>query len=139
MGAEDAPMAWAAGRFSTLGWGMLALATGGLFALMRLWVSSLRTELGLRMAVGATRRRLMALVLGRTTAVGAAGIAVGLWFGPALWGGLRDLLPKLPTWHPATLLGYALLLMFAALAGAVGPAWHAVRMPPAELFASDGG
>ena len=42
---------------------MLALACGGTFALMRLWVLSLLTELGLRRAVGARRRHLSGFVL----------------------------------------------------------------------------
>ncbi|HTO73019.1 MAG TPA: ABC transporter permease [Gemmatimonadales bacterium] len=134
---EIAPIAWVADRFTTLGWGMFALAAGALFALMRLWVESLRSELGLRMAVGAPRWRMMLLVLGRTCLVGVAGIGVGFWFGPALWSGLRDLMPGAPAWDPEVQLRYALLLMAAALAGAAAPAWRAIGRPPAELVAAD--
>ncbi|HKV76067.1 MAG TPA: ABC transporter permease [Gemmatimonadales bacterium] len=136
--AEIAPISWVADRFAILGWGMFALAAGALFELMRLWVDSLKSELGIRMAVGASRRRMVLLVLGRTCVVGLAGIGVGFWFGPALWNGLRELLPGAPAWDAGVQLRYALLLMGAALAGAATPAWRAIGKPPAELVASEG-
>jgi hypothetical protein len=138
LGLELMPVRWLAQRFAVEGWGMLLLATGAVLALMRLWVASLRTELGLRLALGATRRRLLAMVIGRTLWVGVAGVGVGIWFGPALWTGLRELLPGLPRWDPLVLLGYAAVLMAAAMAGAVWPALRALRHSPAELFASEG-
>jgi hypothetical protein len=135
---ELTPVRWLAQRFAIEGWGMLLLATGAVLALMRLWVASLRAELGLRLALGATRRRVLALVIGRTLWVGVAGVGVGVWFGPALWNGLRELLPGLPAWDPLVLLGYAVVLVAAAMAGAVWPAIRALRHSPAELFASEG-
>ena len=69
--------------------------------------------------------------------VGVAGIGVGIWFGPALWSGLRELLPGLPAWDPLLLLGYASVLMVAAMSGALLPALRALRHSPAELFAAE--
>lgn len=135
---ELAPVRWLARRFAIEGWGMLVLAAAAVLALMRLWVASLRTELGLRLALGASRRRLLMMVVARTMWVGAAGVGVGIWFGPAIYTGLRELLPGLPKWDPILLLGYAAVLMAAAMAGALWPAWRALRHSPAELFASEG-
>ncbi|MEP6473880.1 MAG: ABC transporter permease, partial [Gemmatimonadota bacterium] len=97
---EAAPLIWLARRFAFEGWGMLVLAGAALLALMRLWVASLENELGVRRALGATRRRLWLMILSRTAIVGVAGVAVGIWFGPAIWIGLQDLLPGLPEWDP---------------------------------------
>ena len=135
---ELAPIRWLARRFAIEGWGMLVLAAAAVLALMRLWVASLRTELGLRLALGASRRRLVAMVVGRTLWVGVAGIGVGIWFGPAIWSGLRELLPGLPAWDSLLLLGYAAVLMAAAMSGALWPALRALRHSPAELFALEG-
>ncbi|MEO8029382.1 MAG: FtsX-like permease family protein [Gemmatimonadota bacterium] len=136
---EAAPLIWLARRFAFEGWGMLVLAGAALLALMRLWVASLENELGVRRALGATRRRLWLMIVARTAIVGVAGIAVGIWFGPAIWVGLQDLLPGLPEWDPALLVRYALLLFGAAAAGSFAPAYLVLRRVPADLIGSHGG
>lgn len=135
---QAAPIMWLARRFAIQGWGMLALAAAALLALMRLWIASLQTELGVRRALGATRFRLWRMILGRTAMVGIAGTVVGMWFGPAIWIGLREVLPGLPNWDLGLLIDNALVLLAAASAGAVVPAYLALRRTPAELIDSHG-
>jgi putative ABC transport system permease protein len=117
------------------GWAMLALACGGTFALMRLWVTSLLSELGLRRALGATRRQVVGFVLLRAAGVGLGGVLVGLWLGPAVWGIMTGVMADLPTWDAAAVARYAALLIAAAVLGAVVPAWRAARSTPAALVA----
>lgn len=52
---------------------------------MRLWVTSLLGELGLRRALGARRRQIVGFMLFRAAGVGVGGVAIGLWSGPAVW------------------------------------------------------
>ncbi|MGH7498694.1 MAG: FtsX-like permease family protein [Gemmatimonadales bacterium] len=132
--AEALPLRWFARWFGFEGWAMLALACGGTFALMRLWVLSLLTELGLRRAMGARRWQLIAFVLLRAAGVGLAGVAVGIWFGPAVWSALGAVVAGLPGWDTATVARFALILTGTAVAGALLPALKAARTSPASLL-----
>ena len=118
-----------------VGWATLALACCGTLSLIWLWMLSLQSELGLRRAVGARRRTVIAFVLVRACGVGFGGVAVGLWFGPGVWGLLHDVLADFPVWDGGTLLRYALILLFAVLVGALPLAVRATRVPPGRLLA----
>ena len=135
LAAEVMPLRWFARWIGYEGWIMLALACGGTFALMRLWVLSLLTELGLRRAVGARRRHLLGFVLLRAAGAGLMGVGVGVWFGPAVWSALGSVVPGFPVWSTATVARFALILLAAAVAGALPPAVRAARTPPAALLA----
>ncbi|MEO7985801.1 MAG: ABC transporter permease, partial [Gemmatimonadales bacterium] len=128
------PLAWFSRWFSLEGWTMLVLACGGTFALMRLWVLSLLAELGLRRALGARKWQLVRFVLLRAAAVGLAGVAVGVWFGPAVWSALASGTAGVPVWHAPTVMRFALLLIVTAVAGALLPALRAARGAPARLL-----
>lgn len=125
---------WFAVWFGRVGWATLLIAMAGTAVMMRLWVSSMLVELSVRRAVGASAWRVMGLVLARAALVAAAGTAVGLWFGPALWSGFREIAGILPAWDQLALLRYSLLLVAAALAGALLPAVRASRQPPARYL-----
>ncbi len=132
--AQMAPLRWFAAQFGLQGWAMLAIATVGAYAATRLWVLSLLGELGLRRAIGARRRQVIAYVLSRSAGVAVAGIALGVWFGQATWNILADLVPGLDPWDVTLVLRLGGLLMLAALAGALPPAWRASRSTPASLL-----
>jgi hypothetical protein len=89
LAAQAAPYRWFGRMFGVEGWATLAVATLGTFVVMRLWMMSLRYELGVRRAVGARRRDLLAFVMG-----------TALRFAPLLLGAtLAGALP--PTWEAA--------------------------------------
>jgi FtsX-like permease family protein len=134
--AETAPLVWFGRAFAMEGWAMLGMAVIGAFALMNLWVRSLLGELGMRRAVGARRRDLLGFVLVRAMGVGVAGVAAGLWFGWPLWGELPRVVPGLDPWSASTVARFGCVLLGAALAGALLPAWRAARTTPVELIAS---
>ncbi len=136
--AELAPLAWFGDALRYQGWAMLAIAATGLFALMRIWVRSSWPEFGLRRAVGARRRQLLSIILLRAAAVGLGGLALGLWFGPALWSALPDLITGLAPWDRDVLFPYAIVLLTVTLAGAAVPAWTAMRTTPHDLLGSTG-
>jgi hypothetical protein len=134
--AETAPLVWFGRAFAIEGWAMLGMAVIGAFALMNLWVRSLLGELGVRRAVGARRRDLLRFVLVRALGVGVAGVAAGLWFGWPLWGELPRVAPGLDPWSMSTVSRFGFMLVGAAFAGALLPAWRAARMTPVALIAS---
>jgi hypothetical protein len=136
--AEAAPLSWFGRWTGFLGWAMVLLAGIGLFAFARLWVMSLWPEIGIRRAAGASRGRILGMILGRAAAVGALGVAVGAWFGPAAWLTLPAVLPGLPAWDSSVLLQHGVVLVLLMSLGATVPLWQAVRESPAELIASGG-
>jgi hypothetical protein len=131
-----APVAWFARLFGAEGWAMLFIAALASLVQMQLWVRAHEPELGLRRAVGAGRGRIVALVLLRAAGVGAGGVAVGLWLGPAVWSALGTVVRGLPAWDAGLVLRYAALLVAVSTMGALVPAWRAVRAAPARLLAS---
>jgi putative ABC transport system permease protein len=136
--AEAAPLVWFSRWFAVEGWVTLAIAVVGSFTLMRIWVLSLRPELGLRRAVGAPRGRLLLRILARAARTGLGGVAFGLWFGQAIWSTLPGVMTGAAAWDSRVLVRYSLLLVVTTLAGALLPAWRAMRATPASLLGSEG-
>jgi putative ABC transport system permease protein len=131
---ELRPLRWFAGRIALVGWVTLTLACVGTFALIRVWVISLLSELGLRRAVGARKWEVIRFVLVRAAGIGIGGVAAGLWFGPGVWNLLHSVMTDFPAWDGETVGRYALILLSAVILGAVPPAWQAARTPPSRLF-----
>ncbi|HEU4588796.1 MAG TPA: FtsX-like permease family protein [Gemmatimonadales bacterium] len=136
--AQIAPLRWFGRWFVLEGAAMVAIASIGTFALMRLRVLSLLSEIGLRRSVGARRRQILSLVIRQALGAGVAGIVLGVWFGIPMWSAVASLVPGLPSWDTPLVTYAALLLAAIALAGALGPAWRAARMPPATLLDAPG-
>jgi putative ABC transport system permease protein len=112
----------------------LLLAGLGLYGVTSYAVSRRRTEIGIRMALGAAPESVIRLVLARVSALVGIGIIVGA--GASFWASqfvsalLYDLEPR----DPATLAGSAgVLAAVGALAGWL-PARRASRIDPAEVL-----
>ncbi len=131
---ERAPLAWFASRFAVQGWVMLAIAALGTLAMMRLWVSSMLVELGVRRAMGARRRAIVGHVFARAATVGVAGVVMGAWIGQSVWSALAGLAPGLDPWDGALVLRLGALLVASGLLGALPPALRAARATPASLL-----
>lgn len=131
--AELAPLRWFGRMFGLEGAVILLIATLGTFVVMRLWVLSRLYELGIRRAVGARRRDIFIYVLLRALGVAAGGVGVGLWVGLVVWGSLATVVAGLPEWDLHSALRFVPILVAAALAGALHPAWQAARAQPAAL------
>jgi len=118
-----------AGLLSLLGLLALTLASVGLYGVMGYWVARNRREIGIRMAIGAGRPDVLALVLKRAMVLVAIGVVLGLAASLAvsrvistlLYGGARD---------PLTFLGVPLLLAMVALVASWLPAFRASRVDP---------
>ncbi len=106
----------------------VALATLGIYGITSYAVSRRTRELGIRLALGARPRQVMALVLRRTLALAGLGLAVGLCVSLLLADVLRGLVYEISPTDPLTLSVLVLVLFgLATLAGYV-PARRATRV-----------
>jgi len=112
----------------------LLLAGIGLYGVMSYAVSRRRTEIGIRMALGAGPASAMALVLRRVALLVGAGVMVGT--GIALWAGqfVSSLLFGLQPRDPGTFVGAALVLTAIGALAAWLPARRAARIDPAIVL-----
>ena len=122
---------------------VLAGATFGAFNLASRMVEAQRREIGIGMALGFTRRRLMfrPLLVGVEIAVLGVvfGVVVGLAVDAALRPVFTSMLP-LPVWHtafqPATFARGAALGFVLPVVATAWPVWRAVRVQPVDAIAT---
>ena len=112
----------------------LLLAGVGLYGDTAYAVSRRRTEIGIRMALGAGRDEVMRLVLGRVVAL----VGLGVVLGAASVSGRRDSSARCSTaWSardPATFVGAALILALIGAIAAWLPARRAARIDPVRAL-----
>jgi putative ABC transport system permease protein len=112
----------------------LALAAGGVYAVMRYWVASRTAEIGIRMALGAQPGNVLRLVLGRAVAAAICGLAFGLLGAAALRKVIATQLIGISASDPSV-LGAATAILFAvAVLAAFAPARRASRIDPADAL-----
>jgi putative ABC transport system permease protein len=85
-------------------------------------------ELGIRIALGATRRDVLLEVLGGALLLAGAGIGIGLALSYGLSGVLRGQLYGIEATDPATYAALATLLMLVVLAASAAPALRAASV-----------
>jgi ABC-type antimicrobial peptide transport system permease subunit len=112
----------------------LLLSVVGLYGVMAFVVTSRTTEIGVRMALGATRGRAVWLVVADAVAMIALGTALAL---PCVWavGRLFEAhLYGVSAIDPPTFSGASLLLSLVALTAAMLPAWRAASISPTQAL-----
>lgn len=112
----------------------LALAAIGIYGVMAYLVSQGVREIGIRMALGATQRGILRLVLLRGMAIACTGLAGGLAVALALTRFLRSLLFGITATDPFTFILTPAALALIALAAVVVPARRAARVDPIEAL-----
>lgn len=122
------------------GLGAIALVTScfGLYGLVAYGVQQRRRELGLRLALGASRRRLIATVMHEARRQITLGLAIGLPLAFVLSRLLAQLTDRITLFDPIAFVGVPLLL--AALAGLAAylPARASAGIDPAESLRAEG-
>ncbi len=108
----------------------LLLAWVGLFAVVAHGVSQRTQEIGIRLAMGGTRRDIFSLVVKQGMRQVLGGFAVGLPLALVVTRGLSHELVGVSPSDPATYAGVAVVLGFAGLLGCAIPARKAIRLDP---------
>jgi putative ABC transport system permease protein len=108
----------------------VVLAATGIYGVMAYAVTQRTREIGIRVALGAGRGRVMGLVLGQSAVVTLVGIALGLGGAAAVTRHLNQLLFGLTALDPATFVGVALLFAAIATIAAFVPARRATKVDP---------
>ncbi len=115
------------GAFAALA---LLLAMSGVYGVMNYIVTQRTGELGLRMALGASGRDVMGLVLARAGTLAAAGLAVGAGLSLAVSRFVASMLFGVQSTDPSTYMAVLLAVGAIALLAAAAPAWRAARIDP---------
>jgi predicted permease len=108
----------------------LLLAYVGLYGLMSYSVAGRTREIGVRMALGATRGKLVWLVLREAMTMVVAGVALGIPLAIACGRGLHSMLFEVTPVDPLSLLTTAFVLALVAGIAAFVPARRATRVDP---------
>lgn len=106
----------------------LVLALGGIHGVLAYSVARRTAEIGVRVALGATERSVLGLVVGQGMRPVLAGLAVGLLAAVALSRLLNTLLVGVPPTDPLTYAVVAVVLLAAATLACVIPARKALRV-----------
>jgi putative ABC transport system permease protein len=113
----------------------LALAAVGIYSVMSYAVRQRSRELGTRIALGATRRDIVLMVLRQGAAIAAIGIGVGLVVGLSASRALRSILYGVTPSDPVTIAASVLVLSLTVLAACYLPARRAAAVDPMRTLA----
>jgi len=122
-------------RFSMLLLGVFAavaliLATIGIYGVMAYLVNQGTRELGIRIALGASQRNILSLVVRQGMVLAFSGVTIGLAAAFLLTRLIRSLLFGVEATDPITFVGIAFLLAMIALLASYIPAQRAARIDP---------
>lgn len=115
----------------------LVLCIAGIYGLLAYLVTQRTRELGIRIALGAQRVRLMAMVLGQAAGMLMAGLAVGLLLAYATSRVVATLLYGVKPHDPWTMIAVTLVLLVGGLAAACIPARRAAAVDPMVALRSE--
>jgi predicted permease len=115
----------------------LAIACVGLYGAMAYAVARRTGEIGIRMALGAQRPKIIWMVLREVLALTAAGLVAG--FGAARFTTrfVESFLYGIKPNDPLALLAAVAILLAAAIAAGYAPAWRASRIDPAVALRNE--
>ena len=128
---RDRLMAALAGAFGILA-GVLSVL--GLYGVITYMVERRRNEIGVRIALGASRGRVIRLVMREAVLLLAVGLAAGI--GLAAWAGraASSLVYGIKPGDPAILAAAVAVLAVVALVASYGPAFRASRLQPMDAL-----
>jgi predicted permease len=123
--------AWVAAGLALLA---LVLSCAGVYATVAFAVAERRTELAVRLALGATPRDVRQIVIGGPLRLALVGICLGVPCAYALMRAISTLLFGVSPSDASTILGSSATLLLVTAAAAALPAWRASRIDPHECL-----
>jgi putative ABC transport system permease protein len=112
----------------------LALAAVGVYGTIGCWVAERTREIGVRMALGAPRTRILMMVIARAGGFTAIGVVLGIALSLATGRALSALLFSVESFDLPTIGGVALLVLAAGVAAAWIPARRAASLDPLAVL-----
>jgi ABC-type antimicrobial peptide transport system permease subunit len=110
------------------------LAGIGTYGVISYGVSQRTFEIGVRMALGAGERSVMALVMSEALWLAVIGLVIGLGGSIAAGHAIRAMLVSVSTIDPPTIAGTTVLLLGVALVSCALPARRALRVNPLDAL-----
>ena len=130
----DRVLATLSGFFGALA---VILAMTGLYGMMSYTVAQRTTEIGIRMALGAQRANIMAMIFGKAAMLLAAGLVLGAGLSLVAASAANTLLFGLKPRDPATLAVASALLAFVALLACAIPSMRAANINPIDSLRAE--
>jgi putative ABC transport system permease protein len=130
-------MQYVAGIMAAFGVLALVLAVSGVYGVLAYRVSLRTVEIGVRMALGATRANVLSLTLGQALRLAAVGLGVGVVLAFGMGRLLSTTLRGAVASDPALVGTVAFALALASLAAAWVPARRAMAVDPAAALRSE--
>jgi putative ABC transport system permease protein len=115
----------------------LLLAVIGLYGIVAFAVTSRTHEIGVRMALGASRQHVLRMVVWDGVRVVLMGVVAGLLVALAVSRGIESFLFETPHTDPLVFVAVAAVLMAAGVCASYLPAWRASRVDPVESLRVD--
>jgi putative ABC transport system permease protein len=115
----------------------VTLAALGLYSVVSFMVSRRRHEIGVRVALGAGRRDILRLIVGRGMLLAGAGLVIGFGTSLALGRALSSLLFGVDPTDPPTLAAVVALLTAVTCLASYLPARRAAAIDPAETLRNE--
>jgi predicted permease len=126
--------AWLLGLFAALA---LLLAALGIYGVMSQGVQQRTREIGVRIALGAARRDILRLIIGRVLGIALAGIVLGVLLAIPAMRLLATLLYQVRPGDPIVFSTLAAILLSVALLAGYLPARRAARVDPLTTLRAD--
>jgi ABC-type antimicrobial peptide transport system permease subunit len=115
----------------------LVLMAAGVYGLLAFLATARLPEMGVRMALGASRSSVLGLVLREGWTTAAGGVAVGLLAALALGRFIEDQLFGVKPTDPSTFVAVAALVFAVVTAACWWPAWRAAKVDPISVLRQD--
>jgi predicted permease len=123
--------------FSTLGVLALVVAALGVYGVISYEVGQRTHEMGIRIALGAQRIRVLELVVGQAARTVATGLVVGLALALAAGRLVSALLYQTSPTDPGVLVAVGIVMLVVAALASLLPAWRAAGVDPAIALRVD--
>jgi predicted permease len=127
-------LAWLLALFGTLG---LSLGALGIFGVLAYAVSQRRQEIGVRVALGASPRSVLSLIVGQGMLLAGAGVTIGILGAVFLTRSMQSVLYDIQPSDLTTFVEVVLVLLGASLLASWVPARRAIRIDPVTALRYD--